>query len=139
VVIAHDPLADTPVAMTVGSFTSVSLDPPLVGFFPDQSSTTWPSIERAGQFVVNVLGDHQAKLCRAFSRRGIDRFHGVPWRPGRAGSPLIDGATAWIDCDLHSVTPAGDHHFVLGRVQDLSLGTRRSPLVFHGGRYTSIR
>ena len=67
--------------LTVGSFTSVSLDPPLVAFLPDKSSTTWPRLERAGRFCVNVLAADQEYICRAFAAKETDKFAGLDWRP----------------------------------------------------------
>src|SRR6476619_3878226 len=71
-----------PVGLAIGSFSSVSLDPPLVGFFPDRSSTSWPRIEKAGSFAVNILGEHQEDICRTFASKGGDKFAGIGWKPG---------------------------------------------------------
>ncbi|HEY8546169.1 MAG TPA: flavin reductase family protein [Acidimicrobiales bacterium] len=128
-----------PVGLAVGSFTSVSLDPPLVGFFVDHRSSTWPGIEAAGAFCANVVGDHQEDLCRLFATKGVDRFGSCGWRPGLTGAPRLDDAVAWIDCRIDQVVPTGDHWLVLGRVLDLELpGATRSPLVFHRGGYGRI-
>lgn len=127
--------AGEPVGMSVGSFTSVSLRPPLVGFLPDRSSTTWPRIERARAFCANVLAEDQEQLCRAFSRRGVDRFAGVAWRPGGTGAPVLEGVVASVECDLRSVSGAGDHLFVTGYVRALAAVGDRSPLLFLRGGY----
>ena len=84
--------------LTVGSFTSVSLDPPLVAFLPDKSSTTWPRLERAGRFCVNVLAADQEYICRAIAAKETDKFAGLDWRPAGSGSPILAGVSAWIDC-----------------------------------------
>ncbi|MBA4682607.1 MAG: flavin reductase family protein, partial [Pseudomonas sp.] len=89
--------------MAVGSFTSVSLNPPLVAFLPDRSSTSWPKIERAGKFCVNVLSDQQLGVCKRFASKDEDKFSGLVYRLSDNGSPIIEGVVAWIDCDLHSV------------------------------------
>jgi len=130
--------AGEPVGLAVSSFTSVSLDPALVGFFPARSSSSWPRIERAGAFAVNVLGEHQEDLCRAFATSGSDKFDGVGWRPGDTGAPVLDGAIASIECELAEVTDAGDHLFVLGRVRTLSSTPGRGPLVFFRGGYARL-
>ena len=139
VVTAMEPAADggggTPVGLVVGSFTSVSLDPPLVAFLPDQGSTTWPRIERAGRFCVNVLASDQQALCRRFASRAADRFAGVDFRLSDAGSPVLAGVTAWIDCTLHAVHAAGDHFIVLGHVRELDIARVDQPLLFFRGRY----
>ena len=121
--------------MSVGSFTSVSLDPPLVAFFPDKASTTWPRIERAGAFCVNVLAADQEHVCRAFATKGGDKFTGLEWYRGRSGSPVIEGAIAWIDCDIEQVHEAGDHYIVIGRVRELDVANASLPLLFFQGGY----
>lgn len=126
---------DTPLAMVVGSFSSVSLDPPLVGFFPDKRSSTWPRIEQAGHFCVNVLADDQLDLCRRFAAPGADKYAGLAFGRSPSGQPLLEGVTAWIDCALHAVQDAGDHYLALGRVEALEVGTGRHPLLFHRGGY----
>ena len=112
---------DEPVGLTVGSFASVSLDPPMVGFFPSVTSTSWPRIERAGSFVANVLAEHQ-----------LDGHRGV------TGAPILDGVAAWIECEVADVVPAGDHLFVLGRVLDLAVAGDPRPLVFFQGDYATL-
>ena len=124
-----------PVGMAVGSFSSVSLDPPLVAFFPDKGSSSWPKIEPTGSFCVNILGEAQEDVCRRFAMKGEDKFVGLGWTAAGSGSPLLDGVIAWIDCDIESVTEAGDHYLVLGRVRDLAIGHDGSPLVFFRGGY----
>jgi flavin reductase (DIM6/NTAB) family NADH-FMN oxidoreductase RutF len=124
-----------PAGMAVGSFTSVSLDPPLVAFLPDRSSTSFPKIRTAASFCVNVLAADQEDVCRAFATRGGDKFAGVAWSPAKSGAPRLDGVAAWIDCDFESVTDAGDHYLVLGRVRELDAHSERLPLVFFQGGY----
>jgi flavin reductase (DIM6/NTAB) family NADH-FMN oxidoreductase RutF/DNA-binding IclR family transcriptional regulator len=124
-----------PVGMSVGSFTSVSLDPPLVAFLPARSSTSWPKIEPAGRFCINVLAGEQEALCRAFAVSGADKFRDVSWRHSPHGNPIIDGSLAWIDCTLERVDEAGDHFIVLGRVQTLEVETPSAPLIFFPGGY----
>jgi flavin reductase (DIM6/NTAB) family NADH-FMN oxidoreductase RutF/DNA-binding IclR family transcriptional regulator len=119
----------------VGSFTSVSLAPPLVAFFPDKSSTSWPKIHEAGGFCVNILSATQEDVCRRFASQAEDKFDGISCRTSRSGSPIVDGAVAWIDCELESVQEAGDHYIVLGRVTALDIGDQSLPLLFFQGGY----
>jgi 3-hydroxy-9,10-secoandrosta-1,3,5(10)-triene-9,17-dione monooxygenase reductase component len=126
---------DGSAGMVVGSFTSVSLDPPLVAFFPDKKSSSWPRIERAGKFCVNVLGSDQLELSRRFATRGSDKFAGVSHRISDNGSPILDGIVAWIDCDLHATHDAGDHVIVLGQVKALEVDQPSKPLLFFQGGY----
>ncbi|WP_354699679.1 Flavin reductase [Paraconexibacter sp. AEG42_29] len=136
VVCGIDP-AGEPAGLVVGSFTSVSLDPPLVAFFPDHASTTWPRIVPGRRFCVNVLGHDQQDLCRRFAVSGGDKFADVEWRPAAAtGSPALRDATAWVDCELEAVHRAGDHDIVVGRVLDLGLREEPAePLLFLRGGY----
>jgi flavin reductase (DIM6/NTAB) family NADH-FMN oxidoreductase RutF len=119
-----------PVGFTCQAFVSLSVDPPFVAVAPARTSTSWPRIARAGTFCVNVLGDHQAELCRGFAVSGGEKFSGVEWHPAPiTGSPVIDGSLAWVDCELELVHDAGDHELILGRVLDLGTG-EGSPLLF---------
>jgi flavin reductase (DIM6/NTAB) family NADH-FMN oxidoreductase RutF len=130
---------NTPVGMVIGSFTSVSLDPPLVAFLPGRSSTTWPQIMASGAFCVNVLSAGQQGLCRDFSAKAPERFERHRWRCAPSGSPILAGALAWIDCDIADVQITGDHYLVLGRVREL--GTKKTtaaPLVFFQGRLSPL-
>ena len=124
-----------PVGLAVGSFSSVSLDPPLVGFFADKGSTSWPKIQVAGSFCVNVLGEHQEDVCRRFASKEPDKFVGLGWKAAASGSPLLDGVIAWIDCDIDEVVEAGDHYLVLGAVRELEVGHDGPPLLFFRGGY----
>ncbi len=127
-----------PVGMAVGSFASVSLDPPLVGFFAGKASSTWPNIRAAGAFCVNVLAQDQEDVSRVFASPGVDKFAGVGWRHGGTGAPLLEGVVAWIDCDLDSVVDAGDHELALGRVRELQVAAETDPLVFYRGGYARL-
>ena len=124
-----------PAGMAVGSFSSVSLDPPLVAFMPDRSSTSWPKFRDSGSFCVNILGADQENVCRTFASRGGDKFADLSWRPAASGAPILDGVLAWIDCDTDVVHEAGDHFIVIGRVRALEIGTPALPLVFFQGGY----
>ena len=128
---------DEPVGMTCQSFSSVSLDPPLVMFVPSKTSRAWPLIQRAGHFCVNVLGAEQADLSNAMASRGTDKFTDVAWTPApRTGSPVLSGTLAHVDCTIHAVHEAGDHYVVIGRALDLRLGDQdRDPLLFFRGQY----
>lgn len=121
--------------MVVGSFTSVSLDPPLIGFFPDRGSSSWPRVAAANRFCVNILSAQQENVCRKLASKDPDKFAAIGHRPSPLGSPILDGAIAWIDCDLHSVSEAGDHFAVLGLVRQLEVAESGLPLLFFQGGY----
>ncbi|MET7690405.1 flavin reductase family protein [Streptomyces sp. NPDC005483] len=127
-----------PIGVTVGSFGSVSLDPPLVNFFIDRSSTTWPRLNESSTFTVNVLGMDHAHLCRSFSRRGADRFEGVAWEPSPSGNPVLSEAIAALDCSRYKVDIIGDHIQVVGRVESMQLQNAGLPLVFYRGDFLRL-
>lgn len=123
------------VGFVVGSFTSVSLDPPQVAFFPDKKSTTWPRIQETGRFCVNILAATQESVCRKFSAKGEDKFDGVSSRLSPLGSPIVDEVVAWVDCEIESVGETGDHFIVIGRVRHLDVESGDLPLLFFQGGY----
>lgn len=124
-----------PAAMVVGTFSSVSLQPPLVTFFPDCSSRSFAQIRTARAFCVNVLASDQEPLCRRVATGGAHKFDGVRWRPGPLGSPILEGAVSWIECTFEDVRQAGDHYIVLGRVDELAVERSTLPLLFFQGGY----
>jgi len=127
---------DEPVGFTVQSFSSVSLDPPLVSVCPSRASTSWPRIRTTGVFCVNVLAEDQEALARLFATRGADKFQGVGWKPSAvSGSPVLDGALAWIDCRIEAEHDGGDHLVVLARVVEMGVEGDGRPLLFYRGGY----
>ena len=124
--------------MVVGSFTSVSLAPPLVAFMPDRSSSSWPRIEKAGRFCVNILAANQLDICRAIAAKGENKFASVNYRLAEEGLPVIEGVAAWIACHLEAVHEAGDHFIVTGRVDALAVEGATPPLLFYRGAYGSF-
>jgi flavin reductase (DIM6/NTAB) family NADH-FMN oxidoreductase RutF len=128
-----------PVGMVVGTFTSVSLDPPLIGFLPDRNSSSWARIEAAGSFTANVLTSSQEDVVRAFVQKQDDRFSRSEWIPTESGGLRLKDAAAWVDCTIEDVRPAGDHYVVLGAVRDLGDGDSADlPLLFLRGGYGSF-
>lgn len=131
--------AGQPFGITIGSFASVSLDPPLVGFFPGASSRSWASIRESGRFCVNVLGGAQEELCWRFAKEGDDKFAGIDWAPSQGGSPMLSDVIASIDCSIESETVAGDHTFVLGRVEALEHADDvMDAMIFFRGKVNSV-
>ncbi|MFJ7209731.1 flavin reductase family protein [Streptomyces sp. NPDC098789] len=124
-----------PVGMAVQSFSSVSLDPPLVCFCPARTSSSWPRIRAAGRFAVNILAADQQELCRRFAVTGGDKFAGVPWRSGGNGAPLLDGVLATVECVLEDVLDGGDHAIALGRVTALAAHREGAPLLYFRRTY----
>ncbi len=125
---------DEPVGLAANSFSSVSLDPPLVLFCPAKTSSSWPRIQRAGHFTVNVLDEHQEPVSKLFATPGADRFGQIDWHIGRSG-PILEDVHAYLDCTIESEHEAGDHIIVVGRVEALGLTADAGPLLFYQGRY----
>jgi flavin reductase (DIM6/NTAB) family NADH-FMN oxidoreductase RutF len=131
--------AQGPVGVTVGSFTSVSLEPPLVVFYFGRQSASAEGIIGSGRFCVNVLAEDQQQVCAAFASPTADRFAVGDWEPADHTGPRLGGAAAWIECDVEDDFPAGDHTAVVGRVRRLSAPSgRRDPLIFHRGRLARL-
>ncbi|BBH63910.1 flavin-dependent reductase [Actinoplanes sp. OR16] len=131
-----------PAGFTATSFTSVSLDPPLVSFCLAHTASAWPAVSDADVVAVHVLTEEQEHVARTFSRRGIDRFaaHG-DWEEGPGGVPLLGGVLARLVCRVVRRVEAGDHTIVLaspvaGAVHDDLAAT---PLVYHDGTYHNLR
>jgi 3-hydroxy-9,10-secoandrosta-1,3,5(10)-triene-9,17-dione monooxygenase reductase component len=129
---------DGPVGLAIGSFASLSLDPPQVLFCPAKTSGSWPRIREAGAFCVNILADDQEDVSRVFASKGTDKFAEIGWRRSGNGSPLLDGVLAYIDCEIGSVHDGGDHEIVVGRVQDLEVRHEGGPLIFFRGGYGRV-
>lgn len=122
--------AGEPVGFSCQSFAALSLDPPMVILAPAKTSTSWPRIARAGSFCVNILGEHQEAVCRAFAVSGGDKFDGIDWSPGVTGAPVITGSLAVVECTLGTIYEGGDHELVTGHVVTMEIG-EGSPLIFY--------
>lgn len=128
-----------PVGLAVGSFSSVSLEPPMVMFCPGNQSSSWPGIQAAGVFCANVLADDQKNISAIFASKSQDKFADISWTTKVTGSPVLNAAQAWIDCEIVEAIEAGDHWIVLGRVLALEANTDKTPLLFYRGGYGSYR
>jgi len=136
VVVATGCLDGTPAGFAAQSFSSLSLDPPLIALFPAKTSTSWPKLRDSGSFCINILAANQKPVCDLFAKSGIDKFAELAWRPGVTGSPVLEGVLAYIDCDLEVEHDAGDHTIAVGRVRDLDiLVPDGAPLLFFRGLY----
>lgn len=123
-----------PVGLAVSSFTSVSLDPPMVLVCVAHSSTTWPLLSRANRLGISVLSAGQERACQQLSARRPDRFSGLSWRATPGGAVFLSGASAWFECSVDDERPAGDHDIVVLTVHDLECDHSITPLVFHASR-----
>ena len=124
-----------PVGMAIGSFTSVSLEPPLVAFLPGKESGSWKEIHESGSFCVNVMAQDQLEVCGVMVSRAEDKFADVEWSTAPSGSPIIAGSIAYIDCEIEAGHDGGDHDIAVGRVIELEVMESKPPLVFFQGNY----
>ncbi|MFV2176927.1 flavin reductase family protein [Actinomadura sp. LOL_016] len=135
---AVEPGTGRPAGLVANSFTSVSLDPPLVAFCIAHTSSTWPRLRAADRLCVNILSEPQLEVSERLAVKGDDKFAGIEWTRTRGGAPLIEGALAWIDCSVEREHAAGDHVIVVARVHDLGRHADGDPLIFYRGGYGGI-
>jgi flavin reductase (DIM6/NTAB) family NADH-FMN oxidoreductase RutF len=126
------------VGMTVNSFTSVSLDPPLVLFCPGRSIAGFDVYANAVYFSVSILPQESYLISNHFANRGSDKWKTVPHWLGSTGAPLLERALATMECEVVARHEAGDHIIVLGRVLQLDLSDATEPLVFFRSRYRQL-
>jgi flavin reductase (DIM6/NTAB) family NADH-FMN oxidoreductase RutF len=130
--------ASKPVGMTVNSFNSVSLDPPLVLFSLDRKATHFADFMAASYFGVNILAEEQQPLSRVFSTQGIDRWEGVAYERWETGSPILPGTLASFDCVTEARHDGGDHIIFIGRVLRLGFAPEGTPLLYYRGKYDQL-
>ncbi len=127
-----------PYGLTVNSFTSVSMNPPLVLVCLDNQLSGLANFKESGRFGVNILAEGQTDLSDYFAQAGTDRSQGHYVR-GETGVPLLEGVLATIECQIFSLYPGGDHTIVLGEVKAAEvLQPDKDPLLYHGGRYRRL-
>lgn len=126
-----------PFGFTANSFTSVSLDPPLLLVCLAKSSSSLETFRRCTGFAVNILSEGQEEISRRFASRRADRFDGVAAAPGGEASPILADTSAWFDCALKQCVDAGDHVILIGRVNDFG-ASERAPLIYLQGAYRRI-
>lgn len=127
-----------PVVMILGSFTSVSLDPMLVGFFVGSDAARWQLLRASDRFCVNVLDETQAWVSTQLARPGPPDLSGIDWSPSPGGAIALAGTTARFDVTPIAEHEAGDHLFILCRVDHLEEPTGSTPLVYHEGQYRGV-
>jgi flavin reductase (DIM6/NTAB) family NADH-FMN oxidoreductase RutF len=124
--------------MAASSFTSVSMDPPLLSVCVQNSSKTWPILRRAAHIGLSVLSEDHEDACKNLSAKAGDRFAGVDWFRGDDEAIFIRGASAVLNCTLHSEIPAGDHKIALLEIHHVLADHGAIPLVFHSGRFRRL-
>jgi flavin reductase (DIM6/NTAB) family NADH-FMN oxidoreductase RutF len=139
VAVLTTPAADaTPHGLTVNSFSSLSLNPPLVMVAIDRACSFLNIFELSGYYAVNILREDQLYLSIRFAEVPEGRFTGVAWHPGVTGSPVLEGALSVIECRTIQVLDAGDHRMFIGEAIEVNTGEGR-PLVFFGSGYAELR
>jgi flavin reductase (DIM6/NTAB) family NADH-FMN oxidoreductase RutF len=125
--------------MTANAVSSLSLDPTLLLVCVAKNAMVHSQLEDADAFAVNILAEDQMEISRTFAQRGIQSMADVPYRTGKTGAPIIEGALAWFECEVYDRLSGGDHTIYIGRVIELSLERPEAgPLLFYGGAYRSI-
>lgn len=127
----------TPHGLTVNSFSSVSLDPPLILICLGHVVSVIDAFRAAKHFGINVLSADQRELSDRFARKGYDRFDGLPWDRGATGVPLLPGALAGIECEVHDRVTSGDHDIFIGRMVGVRL-TEGNPLIYFASAYREL-
>jgi flavin reductase (DIM6/NTAB) family NADH-FMN oxidoreductase RutF len=123
-------------AITVNSFTTVSLDPTLLLICLDRRSRTLPIMVESGSLTVNVLRDDQEHISRMFATSSVENgLDQVEWEIGLVGTPVISGCLAYFHCHLMETYDAGDHVIVIARVEEAQIGEEGRPLIFFRGKY----
>lgn len=129
--------AGTPLGVTISSFNSVSMDPPLILWSLALKALSLDDFRQAGHFAVNVLSQDQAELPRVFSSPVEERFDGLAWTKGHGSAPVLAGSAAVFECATHAQYEGGDHEIFIGRVLRHS-GGDAAPLVYAKGRLTGL-
>lgn len=127
-----------PVGMSANSFTSVSLEPPLVAVCIAKTSATWPKLERSTMLGLSVLGDQHDQVCRQLASKNGDRFAGVSWHSSDDGALYINDSALWLDCSIRDSHDAGDHFIVVFQVHDARAFPDIKPLVFHQSKFRQL-
>ncbi|MEM4590810.1 MAG: flavin reductase family protein [Nitrososphaerota archaeon] len=141
VTIVTTKVGDKIYGMTVSSFTSVSLNPPLVTIAIDRASNSYSVFRDAQTYIIHILSSEQVELSERFAGRlGVtDRFAGISWREGLGGVPILDDAPAYIVCRKYGTVEAGDHTLVLCEVLETVINNPNfKPLVYRARAYTTL-
>ncbi|MDO5030619.1 MAG: flavin reductase family protein [Corynebacterium sp.] len=120
------------------SFSSLSLNPPMILFTVMKTSRSWPHIKKTGTFSVNVLAEDQEAISAAFGRRNGEKFNTGQWSRSELGNPLLRGCSVWIDCNVADVHEGGDHWIVTANIVAIGVRDEVNPLIYHRGSYARV-
>lgn len=129
----------TPVGMTVNSFTSVSLEPPLVLWCLDKDANSFEIFSSTRFYNIQILSEPQQALSDRFANPDSDKFNGISWRPDQRGVPYLKNCKATLHCSQHALHDAGDHIIIVGRVEEISAVSEDNPLIFAQGKYAGLK
>ena len=127
-----------PIGMTISSFNSVSLEPPLILWSLTLNSPNLAAFREASYYAVNILSAQQQDLSDRFASRTPDRFSGLPTNNGLGGAPLLEGCCAWFECSNEAHYPGGDHLIFVGHVERFAQDETKAPLIFHNAGYRRL-
>jgi flavin reductase (DIM6/NTAB) family NADH-FMN oxidoreductase RutF len=127
-----------PKGFTGNSFTSVSLDPPLLLVCVDKGAGCYPAFTSTAKFGVNILCGDQQHVSSRFASKSADNFSEIAWVSGITGSPILPDSTAWLDCQLHDRLEAGDHLILIGKVLSFGHSPEKQPLGYHRDSYIAF-
>jgi len=131
-------VAGSPEGMAASSFTTVSLDPPLVSVCMAKTSTTWPKLAGLARFGLSVLAGEHGSIARALASKNGDRFSQVDWTATEHGAVFVHGATLWLECALFNRVEAGDHEIVILRIVSLAAYPDVTPMIFHRSSFHEL-
>lgn len=129
---------DGPAGMAASSFTTVSMDPPLVSVCIQNTSTTWPVLRDRPRLGVSVLAQDHEDVGKQLASKHGDRFAEVEWEATTDGGVLVGGSTAWLECSVHAEVPAGDHLIALLEIHGMTANPDTAPLVFHASTFRRL-
>ena len=127
-----------PVGVTVNSFSSVSLDPPLVLFCLDKKALSFDAFSIASRFAINFLAEDQQDLSNKFAQQSEDKFAGVAFELNQDGVPILDHCLGNLECRMHAVHDGGDHQIIVGEVSRIREGRDEKPLLYFKGSYGQL-
>jgi flavin reductase (DIM6/NTAB) family NADH-FMN oxidoreductase RutF len=130
---------DVPLGLTINSFTSVSLRPPILLICLDREANLTDRFQHQHYFAVNILAEYQRDVSSTFAFKPDNRFEDIAWHRTERGAPVIEGALAVIECRLIRVLPVGDHDVLFGEALGAELGEAAEPLVYFRSRYASVK
>jgi len=128
-----------PIGLTANSFSSVSLDPPLVLFCLDRNSYSFAHFEKSSHFVVNVLASDQEAISNHFAKPSEDKFRDVSFAVCGVGCPAFEGSLAVFECETQDIHEAGDHIILIGHVLSFNSDSTRDPLLYFRGKYRAVK